>query len=78
MAKYIEVVFDGPPGRHMPRFVEVEDENGFKAAAVGKWFERGLNGYWGLRISADDILRWDPRAASAQIKATRTAEPQVK
>jgi hypothetical protein len=78
MAKYIEVVFDGRPGRHMPRFVEVEDENGFCATTVGKWFERGLNGYWGLRISADDIERWDPRAHSARIKATRSAGSQAK
>jgi hypothetical protein len=77
MAKYIEVVFDGPPGRHMPRFVEVEDENGFNVT-IGKWFERGLDGYWGLRISAADIERWDPRATSVRIKATRSAGSQAK
>jgi hypothetical protein len=61
MGRYIEVIFDGPPGPRM-RFVEVEDENGL-CAEVGRWVNHGLNGYWGLRISAEDIVRWDPAAA---------------
>lgn len=46
----IHVVFDAPPGRHMPTLVEVEDENG-RGIDVGKWRERP-DGYWELVFRA--------------------------
>lgn len=46
--RYIDIVFDGPPDRDGPRFIEVEDETG-KSIEIGEWIERG-NGLWALRI----------------------------
>jgi hypothetical protein len=77
MAKYIEVIFDGPPGHNMPRFIEVEDENGFRTT-VGEWFSCGIDGRWGLRISAKDIEQWHPEATHARVEAGRPAKPQPK
>jgi len=45
---YIDVVFDGPPDHHMPRFVELEDSLGH-SMRLGEWVERG-DGTWSLRI----------------------------
>lgn len=44
----IDIVFDGPPDRDGPRFIEVEDETG-QSIEIGEWIERG-NGLWALRI----------------------------
>jgi hypothetical protein len=44
----LRVVFDGPPGRDMPTFIEVEDETG-RAVKVGHWRARP-DGYWELVI----------------------------
>ena len=49
IAEY-RVVFDGPTGADMPRFVEVEDETG-KSIRAGTWHERE-NGNWELRLAA--------------------------
>jgi energy-coupling factor transporter ATP-binding protein EcfA2 len=46
--RFIDVVFDGPPGHESGRFVEVEDESG-ASVSVGEWVDRG-NGLWALRI----------------------------
>jgi hypothetical protein len=49
--KFIDIVFDGPPGPIAPRLVEVEDEHGASINA-GEWIERD-NGDWALRIPVD-------------------------
>jgi len=46
--KYIDIVFDGPPGPESGRFVEVEDGNGHSINA-GEWLE-SLDGMHTLRI----------------------------
>ena len=46
----IRVVFDGPPGRDMPTFLEVEDEKG-RGVKFGQWRERP-DGYWELVFQA--------------------------
>jgi hypothetical protein len=47
--RYVDIVFDGPPGPEAPRFIEVEDSKG-QSVSVGEWFQRE-DGYWVLRIS---------------------------
>ena len=47
-AAYVDVVFDGPPDHHAPRFVEVEDAAG-RSIKVGEWVDRG-DGTWALRL----------------------------
>lgn len=44
--KYLDIVFDGPPGPQSGRFVEVERDG--QSVKVGEWIERG--DYWILRI----------------------------
>jgi hypothetical protein len=44
--KEIRIVFDAPPGRDMPTFVEIEDETG-RCIDAGRWRERP-DGYWEL------------------------------
>lgn len=63
--RYIDIVFDGPPGPEAGRFVEVEDENG-RSLNFGEWIHRD-DGYWVLRVlsQADAIAR--------AIQAERTA-----
>lgn len=46
--RYIDIVFDGPPGPKAGRFVEVEDDCGV-SINVGEWVERD-DGYWVLRL----------------------------
>lgn len=46
--KYIDVVFDGPPGPTAGHFIEVEDEHG-RSINVGEWIDR-KDGYFALRI----------------------------
>ena len=46
--RVINIVFDGPPGREGPRFVEVEDDAG-RSIRFGEWVPLG-DGFWALRI----------------------------
>jgi hypothetical protein len=46
--RVINIVFDGPPGREGPQFVEVEDDVGH-SIRVGEWVSLG-DGFWALRI----------------------------
>ncbi len=48
MSKFVDIVFDGPPGPTAGRFVEVENESG-ASISFGEWVERD-DGYWVLRI----------------------------
>lgn len=48
MCKFVDIVFDGPPGPVTGRFVEVEDESG-ASISFGEWVERD-DGFWALRI----------------------------
>jgi len=48
MTKYVDIVFDGPPGHESGRFVEVEDDQG-RSIRHGEWVQRA-DGYWALRI----------------------------
>ena len=48
MSKFVDIVFDGPPGPTAARFVEVENESG-ASISFGEWVERD-DGYWVLRI----------------------------
>jgi hypothetical protein len=52
MAKYTDIVFDGPPGPEAGRFIEVEDGNG-RSVSVGEWIERD-DGLWALRLTEND------------------------
>lgn len=49
--KFIDIVFDGPPGPIAPRLIEVEDEHGHSIHA-GEWVHRD-DGYWALRIQVN-------------------------
>lgn len=46
--KYVDIVFDGPPGPVAGCFIEVEDENR-RSISFGEWIKRD-DGYWVLRI----------------------------
>jgi len=46
----INIIFDGPPGPHAGRFIEVETDDG-NSIHIGEWFEYG-GGMWRLRITA--------------------------
>lgn len=48
MNKFIDVVFDGPPGQDGCRFVEVENHEG-NSINAGDWIKRP-DGLWALRI----------------------------
>lgn len=45
--RYVDLVFDGPPGPESPRFVEAVDASG--SIELGEWIERP-DGKWVLRI----------------------------
>lgn len=47
--KYIDIVFDAPPGPEPSVFIEVEDDTG-KSIKFGEWVEQAEGGYWALRI----------------------------
>lgn len=47
-SKYVDIVFDGPPGPQSRRFIEAENDQGC-SVSVGRWVQRP-NGYWALRI----------------------------
>ena len=51
LPKYIDIVFDGPPGPEAGRFVEVENDEGH-GLSFGQWVKRE-DGCW--------VLRFDPR-----------------
>jgi hypothetical protein len=51
---HIDVVFDGPPDHQMPRFIEVENEQG-QSIKIGDWLQRP-DGYWVLRIASMRVL----------------------
>lgn len=51
MTKYVDIVFDGPPGPEAGRFVEVENDQGC-SISHGEWVNRP-DGYWALRIWND-------------------------
>jgi hypothetical protein len=53
--KYVDIVFDGPPGPVAGRFVEVEDATG-ASIRIGEWVQDG--DLWRLRIP-------DPRENAA-------------
>lgn len=55
--KYIDIVFDAPPGPVSGTFVEVEDQTG-ESIKVGEWIERS-DGYWVLRIPSLRSSDWD-------------------
>jgi hypothetical protein len=46
--KYVDLVFDGPPGPTSPKFVELEDDRKH-SINMGEWFER-MNNRWALRL----------------------------
>jgi hypothetical protein len=51
--RYVDIVFDGPPGPESGQFVEVEDAGG-TSIRFGHWIERS-DGRWVLRISPGDF-----------------------
>ena len=57
--KFIDIVFDGPPGHEAGRFVEVEDDQG-KSIKLGEWFKRP-DGYWALRFKASAAIQDAPK-----------------
>ncbi len=52
-SKYIDIVFDGPPGLEAGRFVEVENSEG-RSIRLGSWVQR-FDGFWVLRITSEDV-----------------------
>jgi len=50
--RYIDVVFDGPPGPESGRFVELEDDHG-RSIDLGEWIQRP-DGFWALRLPWGD------------------------
>lgn len=49
---FVDIVFDGPPGKLAGRFVEVENEER-ASIRLGEWLERD-DGFWVLRIPIPD------------------------
>jgi hypothetical protein len=52
----INIVFDGPPGPHGGRLIDVETDDG-KSVRIGEWIERP-DGFWALRIT-EPLVRDD-------------------
>lgn len=52
--RFIDIVFDGPPGPESGRFIEVEDESR-ASVRFGEWIHRD-DGCWALRIRASPPL----------------------
>lgn len=46
--KWLDIVFDGPPGPVTGRFVECEDQQRH-GVSIGEWVHRD-DGFWVLRI----------------------------
>jgi lysozyme len=61
MTRFIDIVFDGPPGPLSGRFVEVENARG-QSISLGEWLLRD-DDFWALRI--------DKEALDAQLKEPR-------
>ena len=55
VSKHVDIVFDGPPSRVAPRFVETENDKG-ASIHVGDWLDRG-DGFWVLRITPASLLK---------------------
>ena len=53
--EYIDIVFDGPPSKPSPQFVEVENDQR-ASIRLGSWLRRD-DGFWVLRIRPDDVER---------------------
>lgn len=49
--RFVDIVFDGPPDHHAPRFIEVEDENG-RSLPFARWVKRE-DGNWAIRLVPD-------------------------
>lgn len=49
--KYIDIVFDGPPGPVAGRFVETENQDGF-SMSMGEWVIRP-DGFHALRVPVE-------------------------
>ena len=69
MSKYVDIVFDGPPGPVSGRFVEVEDDQG-RGIAIGEWIERD-SGMWALRIQLPGLEEIDKVSDALQVAAKR-------
>lgn len=54
MSEFIDIVFDGPPGKVTGRFVEVENQAG-QSISIGEWIERD-DGYWVLRVPIEKTI----------------------
>ena len=65
MAKFVDIVFDGPPGPESGRFVEVENELR-EGMNFGEWIERD-DGYWVLRITRIADLEHQLETANAKL-----------
>ena len=58
MSRYIDIVFDRPPGASPPVFIEVENDRG-ESISLGEWVERP-DGYWALRLTELPIDKGEP------------------
>lgn len=58
MTKYVDIVFDGPPGPEGGRFVEVENDSG-QSIRFGEWFQRP-DGYWVIRFTPSSVAASGP------------------
>jgi hypothetical protein len=63
--RFVDVVFDRPPGPVAPCFVQVEDASG-QSIRFGTWVERA-DGTWALRIPLNDAR--DPAPLAQPIDA---------
>jgi hypothetical protein len=55
MTEYVDIVFDGPPGRDGPRLIEVENDKG-QSISLGAWLQRP-DGYWVLRFDRNALTK---------------------
>lgn len=54
--RFIDIVFDAPPGPEGPRFIEIENPDG-ESIIIGLWLKRGKDGAWVLRVHADEFAK---------------------
>ena len=52
-SEHIDIVFDGPPSRRAPRFVETDNDHG-ASVKLGEWIDLG-NGFWVLRVTPESF-----------------------
>lgn len=72
----INIIFDGPPDHHGPRFVEIENDKG-ESIRIGDWEPDPRpehEGYWRLRITLADAL--DQLAPDLKITVALTASKE--